>query len=87
MFCGIEFRTIGWQENDPHILGNLEVLGFVPSGFVHYHEDELIGVTLRHLRGKQRHGVRIDHRERTRETSTPSDGDTAAYAYVYSRTI
>jgi hypothetical protein len=54
MFCGIEFRTIGWQENDPHILRNLEVLGFVSSGF---------GVTLRHLREKQRHGVRIDHRE------------------------
>src|SRR4030042_3987155 len=66
VLCGIEFRTIGWQENDPHILGNLEVFGLVPSGFVHYHEDEIVGVALRHFGEKQRHGVGIDHRENQR---------------------
>jgi len=58
---GIEFRAIGWQEDDPHIRGNLEVLGSVPSGFIHYHEDEIVGMTLRHFREKQRHGVCINH--------------------------
>jgi hypothetical protein len=66
MLYGIEFRAIGWQENDPHILGNLEVFGSVPSGFVHYHQNEIVGMTLRHLREKQRHGVCIDHRENQR---------------------
>lgn len=66
VLCGIEFRTIRWQEDDPHVFGNLEVLGLVPSSFVHYHEDEIVGVTLRHLGEKQRHGVGIDHRQNQR---------------------
>ena len=62
----IEFRAIGRQENDPHILGNLEIFGSMPSGFVHYHEDEMVGMTLRHFREKQRHGVSINYRKNQR---------------------
>lgn len=66
MLYRIEFRAVGRQGNDPHVLGDLEVLGLVPSSFIHHHEDEIGGTAPRYLIEKQGHGMGIDHGENQR---------------------
>lgn len=60
---GIEFRTVGWQAYEPHVVGHLEICSLVPAGAVEHHEDEFVSMTPGDLIEKDGHCLRVDDRQ------------------------
>ena len=59
---GIEFRAVGWQAYEPHVVGHLEICSLVPAGAVEHHEDEFVRMTPGDLIEEEGHCLRVDDR-------------------------
>lgn len=63
---GIEFGAVGWQADQPHVIGHLEICSLVPAGAVEHQEDEFVSMTPGDFIEKDGHCLRIDDRENQR---------------------
>lgn len=56
----VRLGAVGWQEEQPHVLGHDQLAGQVPAGLVHDHEGKFLVVALRLFGQDQRHRLRVD---------------------------
>ena len=55
MFYGVPFRAVGWQKEQPHVVGDAPVRCSLPASSIEHHPDALLLLTLGHFRPEPRH--------------------------------